>query len=182
MFLIWEWFSINETVVNTKYTPDLPQRGLAGEDSHTNINTLLQTKNNHDRRSILIDENTMIGQRRTIINDNIYKPSVFDRLGSGKINPTKTNKDSEEQRNPNQWGKHTNSSHNQDRGTNQHRSQLESNRKFQNSQQKSTPDPRQRGLAGEGEKQKYNKNSQGKTSDGHSYNREPERYGREEKA
>ena len=137
---------------NVQYsTPDPWQRGLAGEDSHTNINNLLQTNNSQDRRSILIDENST-DERRSIIDDHFYKSSVFDRLGSGKMNPTKINKESEEQQGLN------NNNHD------------ESNCIYQYSHQKSTPDLRQRGLAGESHKQ-YQESG---------YNREPERFGREE--
>ena len=93
-------------------TPDPWQRGLAGEDSHTNINALLLTNNSQDRRSILIDGNTEIGEIRTIINENTYKPSVFDRLGSAKINPNTTNKSGIDQQDPKQKGKQTNSLYN----------------------------------------------------------------------
>ena len=91
-------------------TADLRQTGLAGESSHINLNTFLQANNNQDRRSVLIDESTII-KRRLIIDDIIYKPSVYDRLGSGKTKRNKTNKESENRQDTDQRSRNTTSSH-----------------------------------------------------------------------
>ena len=86
-----------------------------------------------------------MSERRLIIDDNIYKPSVFDRLGSGKTNPNKTYKVSKDHRDLNQRSKYATSSYNQHLDPNQHSSQYEVGRNYQNSHQKSTPDLRKRG-------------------------------------
>ena len=112
-------------------TPDLQQRSLVGEDSHTNINTLKQTNDNQDRRSILINEST-VTERWLIIDDDIYKPSVVDRLGSGTTNPNKTNKESKDHRDLNQRSKYATSSYNQHRDPKQHSSQYEVIRNYKN--------------------------------------------------
>ena len=142
-------------------------------------------------------------KRQFIINDNTYKPSVFDRLGSEETNPNTTNKSGIDQQDPKQKGKQTNSLYNQDRDTNQHIHQHYPNRNNQISHLKSTPGPRQRGLAGETNTQpstsstkrqnstpdlrqrglagENNKQYQQRKSDRDTYKREPVRYGREEK-
>ena len=164
-------------------TPDLPQRRLAGEDSHTNINALLQTNTSYDRRSVLIDESTSNNQRQ-VINNNPDKSSVFDRLGSKRTSPVKIQKEHIDtvQRNNNTNDYHNrnrdkrnenNRTHdqeyNRDRTTRQNDNRYQDDRKYQHIQQKSTPDSRQRGLAGENN----NTYQEGKQ------NRRSERYGRE---
>ena len=92
--------------INSKEQPSeqslgLRQRGLVEEYSHAGVNTLPQTNNNQDRRSI--DEDT-VAKRQVIINDNVYKQSVFDRLRGPKTNSTKTNRESKDQRELDQHG------------------------------------------------------------------------------
>ena len=149
-------------------TPDLQQRGMAGEDSHTNINTLMRTNKKQDRKSILKDECTTT-KRQFIIDDNFHnKKSVFERLGSRKASQAKELTD---HRDPNHQSKYTTESRNQDNNLKQNNNRSQASRKYQVNNQKSTPDPRQLGLAGENNKQYQGSN----------YNHIPERYGREEK-
>ena len=63
-------------------TPDLQPPGLVGKYIHSDLNVLLQSKENKDKRSVLIDEDT-ISNRRIIISDDFHaKKNVFERLGT----------------------------------------------------------------------------------------------------
>ena len=149
-------------------TPDPWQRGLAGEDSHTNINTLMRTINEQDRKSILIDESTTT-KRQFIIDGNFRnKKSALKRLGNRKASPAKELTDHSD---PYHQRKYTTESRNQDNHLKQNNNGSQASRKYQENNQKSTPDPRQRGLAGENNRQYQGGNN----------NRNPERYRREEK-